>query len=341
MSLDTLPTEIISQIYLSLPTVHAATSLSATSRRLYHAFHTSKRLLILQRAAETEYGPVEEVVQLLTQNESQSAHVRRSAALSEALLKDMVKIGRVAQAWEDIYPLRKWKTDFIDRRHLTEAERFDLRQAIYRLWLFGRAFHHSGHVRTARLLPQLMHDRAMLLHNYSNAELAAMLDVHLVLRDVIANQICPSNGKVRARLHKRFEHLAPSQINIHLNYPSSARPFFGTASKYHAGISSSLYPDPELDGWGDDVGHYYVVEDMMKLDPEQILRLREQRMSKHEVEQHIASLGDCFVNNGEVFSETLGFVMRQRGLDLEELKEIVQDRMAGVVLDSSCNICIM
>ena len=38
-------------------------------------------------------------------------------------------------------------------------------------------------------------------------------------------------------------------------------------------------------------------------------------------------------NNGETFSETLAFVAKQRGhYDLEELKALVEDGEAGIVL---------
>ena len=45
-------------------------------------------------------------------------------------------------------------------------------------------------------------------------------------------------------------------------------------------------------------------------------------------------LGEWFGNNGETFSETLGFVVRQRGGDMQELKSAVEDEEAGIVVSA-------
>ena len=70
----------------------------------------------------------------------------------------------------------------------------------------------------------------------------------------------------------------------------------------------------------------------MKLDPEQIVYLKDDFPTKAQVEVHVRGLGDWFVNNGETFSETLGFVVKQRNGDMEELKAAVEDGELGVVL---------
>ena len=70
----------------------------------------------------------------------------------------------------------------------------------------------------------------------------------------------------------------------------------------------------------------------MKLDPGQILLLKEQFSLKSQVEAYVAALGEYFVNNGETFSETVGFVIRQRGGDMAELKTAVEEGEAGIVV---------
>lgn len=332
MYIDDLPAEILTQVYLSLPTVSSALALSATCHCMYSTYHSSKRLLILTHAAENEFGPLDDISQLLTHNASQPAHVRRNVPVSDALFQQIIRVGRVAKKWEDIYPFRRWKSNFADRRLLTTVERVVLRRALYRLWLFDRAFHNSSQVRTCRLLPDIVRERAALLHNFGTLELAEMLDVHLIFRDVVANNVCPSNGKLRAKYHKRFQEVSPHHVNIHLNYPTRLPGALYSNSKYHASLQPSHLFDTALDGWGDDVGHYYVVEDMMKLDPEQILYLREQCPSKGMVEAYVAGEGEWFSNNGEVFSETMGFVIRQRGGDMEELKDAVRQGDMGVTM---------
>jgi hypothetical protein len=74
---------------------------------------------------------------------------------------------------------------------------------------------------------------------------------------------------------------------------------------------------------------------MMKLDPEQILFLREHCPSKSLVEVYVKELGEWFGNNGETFSETMGFVLRQRGGDMEEVKVGIEEGEVGVAVLSS------
>ena len=343
MYFETLPNEILTQIFLSLPSISSAIALSSTCHRFYNTFYSSRRLTILEWAADAEYGPIIDIVQLLTQNASQPAHARRDAPMSEALLKQVVKIGRVATRYEEIYPFKKWKTDFANRRSLQCSERYAFRRALYRLWLYDKAFHNSSHVRTCRGIPEIVRERAALLHNFTSIELAEMLDVHIMLRDMVANNICPSNGKIKQKVQKRFpESNHQLLFNIHLNYPpepASVAPdscYYNSAfasSRYQSRLMPSRWHDPGSEGWGDEITHYYVVEDMMKLDPEQVLYLRDHCPMKSQVETLVRGLGDWFVNNGETFSETMGFVIRQRGSDMEELKIAVEDGDLGIVME--------
>ncbi|WPG97270.1 Hypothetical protein R9X50_00004400 [Acrodontium crateriforme] len=360
MYFETLPTEIITDIFLSLPDIVSVLSLSATSHRNHSIFHSSQRLLILHEAADAQYGPVSDIIQLVTHNSSQPAHINRSVAASDALIRQILHVGRIAQRWADIYPSKKWKTMYADRRLLTANERFLVRRAIYRLWLFSAAFHTRAHSRTTRRVPGIIAERAALLHNYSTPELAEMLDVHTVLRDTVANNICPSNGKIRQKFRKRYpESNHQLLFNIHLNYPPtpSAHLYAQNESWYHQHASSgskaytrlqpSRFHEPGAEGWGDEVSHYYVVEDMMKLDPEQVLWLKERCSLKSEVEAYVRERADGYIgaygsgyesgaseffNNGETFSETLAFVLRQRGSELEAFKSSIEDCDAGIVV---------
>lgn len=342
MHFDSLPNELLSTIFLSLPSISSAISLASTCHRFYSAYHSSKKLLILQEAANAELGPVQDIIQLLTQNASQPAHVQRNVPISEAFLRQIVKAGRVAQRYEEIYSFKKWKTDYANRRVLNSQEKYNLRRAIYRLWLFDKAFHTSAHVRTCRSLPEVVRLRAALLHNWTTAELAEMLDVHLILRDVIANNVCPSNGKIRQKFSKRFPDSNQQLLfNIHLNYPPAPPPFVPDtwyhnsqigSSRYQSRLAPSRWHEPGAEGWGDDISHYYVVEDMLKLDPEQILYLRDHCPLKSQVEVHVRGLGDWFVDNGETFSETVAFVLKQRGADLEQMKIAIEDGDCGIAV---------
>ena len=342
MHFDSLPTEIITQIFLSVPDISSAIALSATCQHFNTVYHSSKRLNILHDAAEAEFGPVRDIVQLVTHNSSQPAHIRRNVRLSDALIKQIISVGRVAQRWEEIYPFKKWRSDYANRRLLSNHERYLVRRAIYRLWLFTKAFHNSAHVRTCRSIPEVVRERAALLHNFSSAELAEMLDVHQVLRDVIANTICPSNGKMRQKFQKRHPDSGNHQLlfNIHLNYPPAPSSFIPESWFHNSPLANarlhqqpSRWLDPGAEGWGDDITHYYVVEDMVKLSPEQILHLKDQCPLKVQVEGYVKEVvGEWFINNGETFSETLAFVVKQRGGDMEEMRLGVEDGEAGVVV---------
>jgi len=341
---DTLPTEIITHIYLSLPSISATLALASTCHRFHNVFHTSKRLLILSEAAESEFGPVDDIIQLLTHNYSQAAHVHRTAPMSDALIQQVVRVGRVARAFETIYPFKKWKTDFANRRLLKPNECYVFRRALYRRWLFDEAFHARFYDRTCRSVPRYVHDRAALLHNYSTVELAELLDVHRMLRDVVANNICPSNGKIRQKFHKRHpESNHQLLLNVHLDCAPPAASSFArdgwfdesliASANYHARLQPSRWHEPGAEGWGDDISHYYVVEDMMKLNPEQILFLRDRCLVKSEVEAYLREhCGDWFVNNGETLSETVGFVVKQRGGEMEAMKLAIEGGEMGVAV---------
>lgn len=349
MLLEDLPTEILFGIFLRAPTIASVLALASTCHRLNNIFKSSKKLRILERAAERQYGPLHDIIQLVTHNASQSAHVPRTAALSETLLHSIVEVGQVAARWEEIYPFKKWKADFANRRLLKPHERYVLRRALYRLWLFSRAYHNREHPRLLRAAPQSMMERALLLHNFNTGELAEMYDVHGMLRDTISNNICPSNGTIRRKFEKRFPGSGHQLLfNIHLNYPSNGT-FFNSGSsaeyfahhnngrivdsKYHSKFVPSRWHEPGAEGWGDDVLHYYVVEDMLKLDPAQILYLRNEAPLKGQVETYVRDLGEWFDNNGETFCQTMAHVVMQRGDEMEEIREAVTDGVLGVAVD--------
>ncbi|TKA29025.1 hypothetical protein B0A50_03437 [Salinomyces thailandicus] len=352
MFFDILPNEIVTHIFLSVSDVSSVLALASTCQHFNDVYHKQK-LGILTQAADIEFGPVDTIIQILTQNPSQPAHVHRSVPMSDALLKEVCRVGRIAQQWEGLYPFKKWKTDYSSRRLLTSGERYTLRRALYRLWLFTSAFYTKQYTRTMRNVPHVVHERAMLLHNYSTPELAEMLDVHNILKDVIANNVCPSNGKIRQKFQKRYPDSSHQLLfNIHLNYPPPPNPSWMTggdgwfnnslitSAKYHQTHLSRLQPsrhhEPGSEGWGDDISHYYVVEDMMKLDPGKIMFLRDRTPMKQQVETWLKSNVEggveWFINNGETFSETLAFVVRQRGSDVEVLKDAVSDGEMGVAV---------
>lgn len=376
MNLTDLPTELLLHIFRTCNSIFDVLHLASTNRRLRRVFASSSRIAILMSAADIEFGPMQDIIQLITQNASQAAHLMRTAPSSDALLGQVIRIGRVAQQWEAIYPLKKWKADFENRRLLSDQERFRLRRAIYRLWLYNRAFHTMQYDRFSRRLRPVVVERAQLLHNWSTAELAEIEDVRMVIQDVVQNHICPSNGSIQRKFHKRYpENTNPLSFNIHLNYrpersrlstgsyfghledndgvvsnrsslfhshymnndcssqqrSSWARPTVSSSLTFAAKLRNDVFHDPGQEGWGDEIPHYYVVQDMLKLDPGQVLWLRDHAPLKEDVELYIHSLGDWFRNNGETFVDTLLWVMNERGEDAQELKIAIEDCEMGIV----------
>ncbi|KAL2004814.1 hypothetical protein VTN00DRAFT_3087 [Thermoascus crustaceus] len=355
MRIDQLATELLLHIFHSCDSVSDVLNLASTCRRLRRVFNTSKKLQILAGAAEAEFGPLGDIVQIVTHNASQPAHIIREAPMSDALLKQIIKVGRVAKKWEEIYPFKKWKTDFECRRLLTEEERFRLRRALYRLWLYDRAFHNRLFDRYSRNLRQVVVERAQLLHNWSTVELAEIEDIRSIIQDVVQNHICPSNGTIQRKFHKRYpEYNQPLSFNIHLNYSRERNGFIGSyyfqpanpveqhfytthpssysgsAAKFASKLRADPFHDPGSEGWGDELPHYYVVQDMLKLDPAQVLWLREHAPLKEQVEAFIHSLGEWFRDNGETFADTFEWVLRERGEDPQEVKDAIIDRELGI-----------
>lgn len=363
MLFEDLATELVIQILLSCSSVNDVLSLSATCRRFRNISLSSKRLAILEHAAEAQYGPLLDLTQLLTHNSSQPAHIIRSAPFSLALLKQMVHAGRIAEKWCAIYPFKKWKHNYEARRLLSKNERYRLRRAIYRTWLYSRAFHNAQHPRESRVTRPIIQKRAALLHNWSTPALAEIADFAAVMREMVQNNICPSNGTIARKFKKRnpAAHDQSLLFNIHLNYPPSTAPAASTAhhnnpftsqspatnlwsrfnstptytSRFTApGLKFALHPSHDVgaEGWGDDISHYYVIEDYMKLDPEQVLWLKENAPLKGMVEGYVRLLGGWFENNGATLGQTVDWVLDERGESAVEFADAIAQGRAGVAV---------
>lgn len=353
-----LPTELLLHIFRSCDTIFDVLNLAAVCRRFRDVFNRSNKLHLLMKVANAEFGPVDDIIQIATHNTSQPAHLFRTAPLTSSLLKQVVQMGRTAQKWETIYPVKKWKVDYENRRSLSDEERFRLRRAIYRLWLYHRAFHRPEYDRFSRSWRGITAERAQLLHNWSTAELAEIEDIRLVIADVVENHICPSNGTIQRKFRKRYpESNHQLLFNVHLNYPPQntltpygfhdphfdtndthfqstySTNFANSSAKYRSRFRNDIFHEPGSEGWGDEIPHYYVVQDMMKLDPGQVLWLRDHCPLKEQVEVFVLSLGDWFRNNGETFGDTLEWVLQQRGDEMEEFRAAISERDLGVAWD--------
>jgi hypothetical protein len=350
--IEFIATELIAHIFDSLETVQDVINLASTCHTMHAIYTSSQQLRFLTSAAERQYGPLSDATQLLTQNDSQPAHILRPVNMSLALLTQLIDVGSTANKWADIYPFKKWKENYIDRRLLTPAERFRVRRAVYRIWLYSAAFHSPLHPRESRRIPHRVAQRAELLRNWPTPELTELVEVRAVMRETLAANVAPSNGTITRKFRARHGDEAVGQLvfnltNIHLNFPPPARvdesfpacvppglmqghcaapppsslfhesATFANVSTtrtkaYHLGRYGGS--DAGAEGWGDSVGHYYVVEDLMKLDPSQILWLKERKMCKAQVLQWVRGMGEWFENNGDTLGETMDAVMDERGV---------------------------
>lgn len=105
--MDRLATELLLHIFRSCESVSDVLNLASTCRRLRRVFNQSHKLQILIDVAEFEFGPLDEIIQLVTHNASQPAHIPRRVPMSESLLRQVVQVGLVARKWEAIYPVKK------------------------------------------------------------------------------------------------------------------------------------------------------------------------------------------------------------------------------------------
>ena len=344
MHLNQLPNELVASVFCACNSIQDAHALASVNHRFRSVFSGSQKLPILLGAAENQYGPLQDAIQIVTYNASQPVSLIRDTPVSMALLKQLVSIGIAARKWTEYYPTKKWKLDYENRRLLTNAELRNIRRAVYRLWLYCKAFHNPRYARITRNLRHNVLERADLLHNWSTVELAQIEDVREVIRDVLERSVCPSNGAIQSSFRKRFPESDHQLLfNIHLNYPPPPTSFqthyhavhqltaSGTAVAANMRYKSTPWHEVGSEGWGDDIPHYYVVEDMLKLDPAQVLWLKENAPLKRMVETYVRSLGEWFENNGETFGQTLEWVLNERGEDITELKEAIVERKLGII----------
>lgn len=369
MLLSDLANELILHIFQSCASVPDVLHLAATCHH-FRTILTSQQLPTLFMAAEAQFGPLSDAISLVTHNATQPPHIPRPApALSLALLTRLLSVGRIANKWAAIYPIYKWRgSQSSSRRLLTNTEHYRLRRACYRLWLYTLAFHTPRHPRTLRKSPPMIRNRALLLHPIPTVHLAEIMDFQSILRSVLNSQICPSNSTVLRRHRARYpdDDIAPvlrlSQCDTRTVQMARQRQTV-LRDHFHASplfASNCWYgKDDTAEGWGDEISQYYVIEDMLKIAPGQLLFLLENAVdggvarsgNKHRscgrfdshyaghsdelgqevsIEAFIAGLGDWFENNGETCGETIAWVLEGRGEDIGLLKEEVAGGMMGI-----------
>lgn len=355
MHFSDLANELVLHVFQSCVSITDVLNLASTCHHFHAILNSSHRLPILYQAAEAQLGPLDDAIRLVTHNQSQAVHLpRQPPPQSFPLLQRLLEVGHTANQWTALYPSQKWRgEDSASRRSLSSLEQHCLRRACYRIWLYTSAFHTPLYPRTSRLSPQTIRSRAALLRPWPSHQLAEILDLHTIFRQLLHSHICPSNGTVIRRHKHRYpddpfplvsitapgtyrrQHMLFHQTNFHCTpHMSNLLP-----SKYRSNQHGT-----SIEGWGDEIAHYYVVEDMLKLGPGQLMYLFETITISHGsaaaynagcsskglVESYVAGLGDWFENNGETISETVGFVVGERGRDVCDLKNAIEEGREGI-----------
>lgn len=176
MSLTDLAPELLTQIFSSLHSIPDVLNLTQTCKRLHHLLRSSRRLPTLFAAAEREFGPLNDIVRLVTWNGTESQWGSSDTPLvavaqNTELLKQILKIGRVANKIAELYPGRKWGEDrYLERRSLSKDEIWRVRRAVYRYWLFCEAFQNKMCTRLSRCLPRATEERNRLLRDWGSGK---------------------------------------------------------------------------------------------------------------------------------------------------------------------------
>ena len=329
-----LPAETILDIYSACSSIYDVLNLSQTCKRLHGLLPTSKKLPVLLAVTENNAGPTFDIVQLLTVNDVQAAHEIRQPPISYSLLRNIISVSYAAQEWQEIYPMSKWDKNYADRRVLNSAEQHSLRRAIYRLWLFSRAFHNCNYVRESRLLANTMTQRCRLLRSWSTEELAEIEDFRSVVRSVLESTLLGTDLP-----HWELEPLFPGSFHqqrgaLSLSSRMCLYPATRPKNVFHTSYDDTAFvrPGPTgLCGWTDEIDRFYVLEDLMKLDPEQVLWFRDIACLDVRVSSHVTPLGEeWFMNNGETFSATFESVLSDRGESPEEIRRLIASGDLGI-----------
>ena len=343
MAMQDLAPELLIRIFESLSSVSDIISLSLTCRYFYQILPKSQKLTLFFGALDETDGPVEDIIQLLTQNNNQPLHVRRTPPLSFALLSQITAVVRVARRYVALYPKYRWPQGESEHRRFLDAhEARRLRRAIYRMWSYAKAFHQSPyHVPRTNLTATT--DRLQLLRAWSNDELFELEDLRGTLEQLLAADICPTDGEVYSRVPNDAQ-----RFHLSVQYPH-LRPVEAVTSSYEDLFHNPRNTDHSqnkpsiqelrirhMQGWGSDLQNFYLVQSFLKFSPAQVLWLYDNAVRRADVERFIEEQthDPCFFDSGSLFFQDWVAILHARGVDVQQAREALWDGTAGVVIDS-------
>jgi hypothetical protein len=310
-SLPGLPIEIIQKIYHECSDIQSVVSLSSTSRRLRAAYIGSQKLPIIENVLENQFGPLYDAIQVVTYNASQPAHAPRKPAMSMALIQQLVAVGYTAQKWEAVYPILRWRVESEHRRILRPHEAYRFRRAMYRMWLYSKAFHSSDYLELDRSFPRpgSKDSRLTFMRRFDDDEITEITELHDMLHDMIHNDLCPSNAIIQKQYSQSFPGQAPLYFGSYETYP--VRGGLDTLLRKVV-LKRDLPTDLVAEAWGTWELQGGVVRDILKLEPDQLLHFKEKLTNKVERVSYLATLPESFHHRSSTLRGAVEAVMAER-----------------------------
>ncbi|ESZ92002.1 hypothetical protein SBOR_7617 [Sclerotinia borealis F-4128] len=293
MSITNLSTELLQNIYECCDLIDIL-HLSQTSRKNRDALR-GQYIPLLRRALDDVYGPIPGLVKLVISDESKARSVigtgiRRNAAvdrilqvsdephLSIQLMSKMIKFGRVASRWVEIFPQFRWRHDYQNRRFLWPHEQRRLRRAIYHYWTYGNLFHD-------RIYNQF--DQTSPSEDTSNDPRLRLMTSYTTIEMV--------------QLNEYIQHVV-KLIEIDL-YPSDL-----VIQSQHNLTSHEV----EKIAWGYGDQYRDLVKDLLKYTPLDLVYLYDQTSTKLERAEYMFTQGFAFNNAPATLDQALTCVTQRR-----------------------------
>ena len=186
--------------------------------------------------------------------------------------------------------------------------------------------------------PSLVAERCNLLRTFSTDELLELEDVRGMLECIVSTELCPTDGDVYWRRggeawNKKF--YDPAGGRRAPNVAAIQNLFYDVRHDQVTHMPANQLREQQMDGWGDDINQYHAVNDLLKLNPAQVMQLYEHAVTRHDVEHFVdEKMGSpWFWNNGETMLHTWLVVLHGRGVVMQEAKEKIDRGLAGVAVD--------
>ncbi|KAJ8061637.1 hypothetical protein OCU04_009441 [Sclerotinia nivalis] len=333
MSIAMLSTELLQRIYEYSDLIDIL-HLSQTSKRNYNALR-GRRLPLLRQALDDEYGPIPSLVKLVISdgstkgNSAIGTEKRRNIALdrilqvpdepylSVQLLSKMVKFGRVASRWVEIFPQFKWRLDYQNRRFLWPHEQRRLRRAIYNYWTYSNLFHDdiytkfnsdppSGRSATwwnpTPPPPEIISDpRLRLIQSFTTIEIVQLNEFLQHVVKLIELDLYPSDSTIQAQQ----------------NFTSQA---------------------VEKIAWGDGGQYRFLVKSLLRYNPLDLVYLYDQTFTKLERAEYMNAQGPGSGINSNApatLDDAITFIIeRRRRNDISYLQPYTTHRFHHVMYQS-------